>query len=154
MRFCSPPFLPPPPFGCSLAIYIYTYIYMDRYRCGPGLSDRFGSHLVHKNFSGKSVRTNPLVPCFQGKSVWTNGPESSSSLPRDWHWSMDGSSQRRSQSNSRNGTHDLIYVKTLSSDQRSERLSELVGPRGPTSDTFHIVDTCSDRIAKLLVLVF
>ena len=26
-------------------------------------------------FQGKSVWTNPLVPCFQGKSVWTNGAE-------------------------------------------------------------------------------
>ena len=25
-------------------------------------------------------RLNPLVPCFQGKSVWTNGPESSSQV--------------------------------------------------------------------------
>ena len=32
-----------------------------------------------------------------------------------------------SRSNSRNGTHDLIYVKTLFSEQLSERLSELVG---------------------------
>ena len=30
-----------------------------------------------------------------------------------------------SRSNSRNGTHDLIYVKTLFSEQLSERLSEL-----------------------------
>ena len=29
-------------------------------------------------FQGKSVWTNPLVPCFLEKSVWTNGPESSS----------------------------------------------------------------------------
>ena len=32
-----------------------------------------------------------------------------------------------SRSNSRNGTHDLIYVKALFSEQLSERLSELVG---------------------------
>ena len=32
-----------------------------------------------------------------------------------------------SRSNSRNGTHDLIYVKSLFSEQLSERLSELVG---------------------------
>ena len=32
-----------------------------------------------------------------------------------------------SRSNSRNGSHDLIYVKTLFSEQLSERLSELVG---------------------------
>ena len=32
-----------------------------------------------------------------------------------------------SQSNSRNGSHDLIYVKTLFSEQLSEQLSELVG---------------------------
>ena len=32
-----------------------------------------------------------------------------------------------SRSNSRNGTHDLIYVKTQFSEQLSERLSELVG---------------------------
>ena len=32
-----------------------------------------------------------------------------------------------SRSNSRNGTHDLIYEKTLFSEQLSERLSELVG---------------------------
>ena len=32
-----------------------------------------------------------------------------------------------SRSNSRNGTHDLIYVKTLFSERLSERLSELVG---------------------------
>ena len=24
--------------------------------------------------------TNPLVPCFQGRYVWTNGPESSSKV--------------------------------------------------------------------------
>ena len=29
-------------------------------------------------FQGKSIWTNPLVPCFEGKSVWTNGSESSS----------------------------------------------------------------------------
>ena len=43
----------------------------------------------HK-WRGNFVWTNRLVPRFQGKSVWTNGPES---FPRDWHWSMDGSSQ-------------------------------------------------------------
>ena len=32
-----------------------------------------------------------------------------------------------SRSNSRNGSHDLIYVKTLFSEQLLERLSELVG---------------------------
>ena len=32
-----------------------------------------------------------------------------------------------SRSNSRNGTHDLIYAKTLFSEQLSERLSEVVG---------------------------
>ena len=38
------------------------------------------------------IWTNPLLPCFQGKAVWTNGPESSSKAsPQDWHWSMDGS---------------------------------------------------------------
>ena len=32
-----------------------------------------------------------------------------------------------SRSNSRNGSHDLIYVRTLFSEQLSERLSEFVG---------------------------
>ena len=27
-------------------------------------------------YQGKSVWTDPLVPCFQRKSVWTNGAES------------------------------------------------------------------------------
>ena len=40
-----------------------------------------------------------------------------------------------SRSNSRNGTRDLIYLKTLFSEQLSERLSELVGRQNfsPTS---------------------
>ena len=43
-----------------------------------------------------------------------------------------------SRSDSRNGTHDLIYVKTLFSEQLSERLSELVGHQdfSPNSQSF------------------
>ena len=37
-----------------------------------------------------------LLPCFQGISVWTDGPESLSKVPpRDWHWSTDGSAQKK-----------------------------------------------------------
>ena len=36
---------------------------MDHYRCRPELSERFGSHSPHQ-FQGKSILTNPLVPCF------------------------------------------------------------------------------------------
>ena len=32
-------------------------------------------------FQRKFIWTNPLVPCFQGKSVWTDGPESLSKFP-------------------------------------------------------------------------
>ena len=43
-----------------------------------------------------------------------------------------------SRSNSRNGAHDLIYVKTLFSAQLSERLSEQVGRQNfsPNSRSF------------------
>ena len=43
-----------------------------------------------------------------------------------------------SQSTSRNGAHNLIYVKTLFSEQFSERLSELVGRQNfsPNSRSF------------------
>ena len=40
-----------------------------------------------------------------------------------------------SRSNSRNGTHDLIYVKTLFSEQLSQRLSELVGRQNFSSNS-------------------
>ena len=36
--------------------------------------------LVHMNFRGNSYGPIFLVPCFQGKSAWTNGPESSSKV--------------------------------------------------------------------------
>ena len=34
-------------------------------------------------FQEKSVWTNPSVPCFPGKSVWTNGAESLSKVPHE-----------------------------------------------------------------------
>ena len=40
-----------------------------------------------------------------------------------------------SRSNSQNGTDDLIYVKTLFSEQLSERLSELVGRQNFSSNS-------------------
>ena len=50
--------------------------------------------LVLTNFRGNSC--GPIIGpyLFLGKFVWTNGPESSSKVSPQWHWSMDGSSQR------------------------------------------------------------
>ena len=36
------------------------------------------------------------------ESVWTNARESSSKVPRDWHWPIDGSSQHESHDSHRN----------------------------------------------------
>ena len=68
---------------------------MDRCRCRAELSERFGGHWSNE-FQGKYVWTNFLVPCFQGKSVWSVGPTAlkvRQKFPRDGHWSMDGSSR-------------------------------------------------------------
>ena len=61
---------------------------MDRCRCRPELFRGIWEPLAHMNFR-TSAWTNPLVPGFQGRSVCTNGSESSSKFPRDWYWSID-----------------------------------------------------------------
>ena len=67
---------------------------MNRYQHRPELLERFEGHWSMRIFQGKSVLTNPLVPCFQGKSDWTNGPERLSKVCPEWYWSMGGFSQQ------------------------------------------------------------
>ena len=53
---------------------------LDRYRCRPELSERFGSHWSIYEFQGKIVWTNGPFAFFSGKFVCTNGAESSSKV--------------------------------------------------------------------------
>ena len=46
-----------------------------------GVDQNFQRAICPQEFQGKSVWTSRLLPCFQGKSVRTNGPESSSKVP-------------------------------------------------------------------------
>ena len=67
---------------------------VDRYRCRPELSERFGRHwsIWHMNFRGNSYGPMAPSPYFQGNLY---GPMAFvKSFPLDWHWSMDGSSQK------------------------------------------------------------
>ena len=43
---------------------------------------------------GKFVWTNPLVSSFQGNLCGPMALKVRQKFPRDWHWSMDGSSQK------------------------------------------------------------
>ena len=65
---------------------------MDPLQCRPELPERLGA-IGPYELQGKSVWANPLVPCFQGYSVCTNGTESLSYLSpetRVLNWGSSG----------------------------------------------------------------
>ena len=77
-----------------MCIHTHLLALLSRACTRAGNFQRTLSAIGPYEFRGNSY--GPIIGpyLFQGKFVWTNGPESSSKVfPLHWYWSMDGSSQ-------------------------------------------------------------
>ena len=83
--------LPKTPFQLKTIRYCREEHFMDRYRCRPEHVERFGSHM---NFRGNPY--GPIPWCLAFRENLLHGPMAlkvCQKFPRNWYWSMDGSSQ-------------------------------------------------------------